>query len=236
MADMLVTLTFDTASKRPPMQFELVPDKVLTVGRAPKSDVVCTLSGISWHHLDMRLSSDPQGALLVRDLSMNGTGIRSSLSQPVQKVPKDGEAEVRDGGVVCFPIRKPKAKGPDADVIQQSFVVRFEAQKPGKRAAEGQEGNEPKKRAVEADPCTQRLAKGEALVKTARQAESRGRLGEAMNAYKRGLQHIIRALPQLATNSPFLLPAQRMLQDNLERAAMVKERQGRLKLAESELP
>ena len=86
------------------------------------------------------------------------------------------------------------------------------------------------------ESCTQRLAKGEALVKSARQAESRGRLVDAFHAYSRGIQHIIRVLPSLEKDSPLLLPAKNMVKDNLERAAMVKQRQSRLKLAEVELP
>ena len=66
--------------------------------------------------------------------------------------------------------------------------------------------------------------------------ESRGRLAEASSAYSRGIQHIIRVLPFLEPDSPLLMPAKNMVKDNLERAAMVKQRQSRLKLAEVELP
>jgi len=256
----LATLTFDTASGRPPLHFLLSNDgkTVISVGRAPKSDVVCTLSGISWNHLELRLPPNPaQGGLhlLVKDLSMNGTGVRLTQTQPLQKVPKDAEVQLPDGGAIYVPVRKPKSKGnEDQDVIQQSFTVKL-APSDGqdlppappapvgmKRPAESQAGNLAKKRTtgketqVLPDSCTERLAKGQALVKAARQAESRGRLVEAFESYRRGLQHLIRVLPVLDAGNALLSPAQKMVKDNLERAAMVKERQSRLKQAEVELP
>ena len=93
----------------------------LTVGRAPKSDVVCalfgavlgleiggnslkliemmargTLSGISWNHLELSLPPEDAGELhlVVKDLSMNGTGMRLSPSEPMQKVAKENEVEI----------------------------------------------------------------------------------------------------------------------------------------------
>eukprot|EP00438_Fugacium_kawagutii_P009589 Skav211706 [mRNA] locus=scaffold4901:31512:33029:+ [translate_table: standard] len=72
----LATLTFDAASGRGPLQFLLSNDgkNVITVGRAPKSDVIVTLSGISWNHLELHLGpAGPAGLhLLVKDLSSNG--------------------------------------------------------------------------------------------------------------------------------------------------------------------
>ncbi|CAK8999988.1 unnamed protein product [Durusdinium trenchii] len=206
----LATLSFDAASGRPPLQFVLGPEKkAITVGRAPKSDVVCTLSGISWNHLELRLPQAPaSGYLLVKDLSMNGTGLRLTPSQPIQKVPKESELQLPNGGAISVPVRKPKKKeAEEHDVIQQSFVLKLEpysGELPQKRLAEPA-GNIPKKRATDTgmtsqllpESCTQRLAKGEALVKSARQAESRGRLNEAFPAYRRGLQHLIRVLPFL---------------------------------------
>lgn len=253
----LATLTFDAASQRPPLQFLLEPNgkQVITVGRAPKSDVVCTLSGISWNHLELRLPADAtlgQLHLLVKDLSMNGTGVRLSPTSQLQKVPKDTEMQLTDGGAISVPVRKPKSKGnEEQDVIQQSFMVKLEptslqelppnapAAPAVKRPAQTQAGNVPKKQATDQvlpESCTQRLAKGEALVKSARQAESRGLLIEALACYRRGLQHLIRVLPVLERGNALLAPAQKMVRDNLERAALVKERQNRLKQAEVELP
>ena len=253
---LLVSLAFDAASKRPPMQFELAPGvkESISVGRAPKSDVVCTLSGISWQHLEMKLPSPvPEGPfhVVVRDLSMNGSGVRLQGEAQSQKLTKDVDVDVASGATVSFPMRKPKAKGEEREVIQQSFTMTIESLADGQRLpkhilAEGHkrpiqqvDGGAAKRRATGqqlSDSCTARLAKGEALVKSARQAESRGRLVDAFKAYGKGIQHIIRVLPSLEQNSPLLLPAKNMVKDNLERAAMVKQRQSRLKLAENELP
>ena len=254
---LLVSLAFDAASKRPPMQFELAPGakESISVGRAPKSDVVCTLSGISWNHLEMKLPNPvPQGPfhVVLRDLSMNGSGVRMQGEPQPQKLTKDVDMDVGSGATVSFPMRKPKAKGEEQrEVIQQSFTMTIESLADGHRfpkhvLAEGQkrpaqqvDGGPAKRRATGqqlSDSCTQRLAKGEALVRSARQAESRGRLVDAFNAYSKGIQHIIRVLPSLEQNNPLLLPAKNLVKDNLERAAMVKQRQSRLKLAENELP
>ncbi|OLQ12099.1 putative TrmH family tRNA/rRNA methyltransferase YacO [Symbiodinium microadriaticum] len=249
-----VSLTFDAASKRPPMQFELAPGvkESISIGRAPKSDVVCTLSGISWNHLEMKLPNPIPGGpfhVVVRDLSMNGSGVRLPGEEQSLKLTKDTDMDVASGATVSFPMRKPKAKGEEREVIQQSFAMTIESLADGKRLpkqnlAEGQkrplqqvDEASAKRRATGQgqlpESCTQRLAKGEALVKSARQAESRGRLVDAFHAYSKGIQHIIRVLPSLEKDSPLLLPAKNMVKDNLERAAMVKQRQSRLKLAEA---
>ena len=154
---LLATLSFDVASGRPPLQFILGPEKkVITVGRAPKSDVICTLSGISWNHAEIRLPDDPScGYLLAKDLSMNGTGLRNHPSDPSQKVPKDSEMQLPNGGVISVPVRKPKSKGKeDQEVFQQSFVLKLEPysgnELPQKQVAEqvtGNAGNISKKRA-----------------------------------------------------------------------------------------
>eukprot|EP00930_Biecheleria_cincta_P040695 TRINITY_DN27877_c0_g1_i1.p1 TRINITY_DN27877_c0_g1~~TRINITY_DN27877_c0_g1_i1.p1 ORF type:complete len:284 (+),score=67.29 TRINITY_DN27877_c0_g1_i1:40-891(+) len=266
-----LTLTFDAADGREPLEFDLeVGDKeVITVGRAPKSDVVCTLSGISWHHLELKLA-DPDlwdggvPHMVLRDLSMNGTGIRAKGESTAQKMKKEGEVRVTDGMTVCFPMKKPKAKGKEdgKDVVQQIFTLNVEqllpspaeSPAPGQRSqAATQQGGEPphKKRAVQlpngsistaataapmSEACRNRVTKGEALVRSARHAESRGRLAEAFDQYRRGLQHMIKALPMLEKDDAQVGAISTMLKDNLERAALVKERQGRLKLAEIELP
>eukprot|EP00490_Sorites_sp_Unknown_P009295 CAMPEP_0114641298 /NCGR_PEP_ID=MMETSP0191-20121206/2178_1 /TAXON_ID=126664 /ORGANISM="Sorites sp." /LENGTH=244 /DNA_ID=CAMNT_0001853321 /DNA_START=14 /DNA_END=744 /DNA_ORIENTATION=+ len=238
----LATLTFDAQSGRPPLQYLLAPEgkTFLTVGRAPKSDVVCTLSGISWNHLELHLPPGPIDEttplqLLVKDLSMNGTGVRFTPQEALQKVPKETQLPLPDGGSIAVPVRKPKSKGnEDTDVIQQSFTVKLEhstlqelppqaPQMTGKRPAQTQAGNAPKRPAtvdqVLPESCTQRLAKGEALLKAARQAESRGRLAEALPSYQRGLQHLIRVLPVLEKGNALISPAYKMIRDNLERAA-----------------
>jgi len=73
-------------------------------------------------------------------------------------------------------------------------------------------------------------------VRSARHAESRGRLGEAFEAYCRGLQHLIKALPIFEQGDAKVASIQSMVKENLERAGMVKQRQSRLKQAEVELP
>lgn len=267
-----VSLTFDATAEpdREPLDFDLeVGDKeVITCGRAPKSDVVCTLSGISWHHLELKLA-DPDlwdggvPHIVLRDLSMNGTGIRSKGEGTAQKMKKEGEVRVTDGMIVCFPMKKPKAKGKEdgKDIVQQTITLNVEPLLPspadpalGQRPqAALQQGGEPphKKRTVQLpdgttsaaataapmnDACRNRLTKGEALVRSARHAESRGRLAEAFDQYRRGLQHMIKALPMLEKDNAQIGPISTMLKENLERAALVKQRQGRLKLAEIELP
>jgi len=282
-----VTLSFEASANRPPLEYEieLGEKEVISVGRAPKSDVVCTLSGISWNHLELRLA-DPDtwdGGLphmILRDLSMNGTGIRLPSDETSQKMTKGAELKVPDGSAVSFPMRKPKAKGKEdsKEVIQQTFKVNIEpllqlggqakaadaedTSKPRqsalRRPAETQADDEPKRRrvafiepsaakpsaapvakapAVQADaPWSNRLAKGESLVRSARHAESRGRLGEAFEAYCRGLQHLIKALPIFQQGDAKVASIQSMVKENLERAGMVKQRQSRLKQAEVELP
>lgn len=77
---------------------------------------------------------------------MNGTGMRLNASEPMQKVAKecsawrdlrlhpigvhcswqDAEPLLPSGGMICVPVRKPKAKGDESEMIQQSFSVQLQ--------------------------------------------------------------------------------------------------------------
>eukprot|EP00747_Dinoflagellata_sp_TGD_P118891 gnl/TRDRNA2_/TRDRNA2_172918_c0_seq1.p1 gnl/TRDRNA2_/TRDRNA2_172918_c0~~gnl/TRDRNA2_/TRDRNA2_172918_c0_seq1.p1 ORF type:complete len:336 (-),score=84.35 gnl/TRDRNA2_/TRDRNA2_172918_c0_seq1:26-1033(-) len=87
--------------------------EVVRGGRAPKHDVVFNLAGVSSNHFELRLLSSPpdehgnqveKPQLGVRDMSMNGTGLR----QPgclMERLPKDVDTLVQDGALLMVPMR-----------------------------------------------------------------------------------------------------------------------------------
>ena len=76
-------------------------------------DVVCTLSGISWNHLELRLPADAtlgQLHLLVKDLSMNGTSVAKFQMFGIQVigswfVPSQVRRELQKRWKQLFPTR-----------------------------------------------------------------------------------------------------------------------------------
>ncbi|CAE8609628.1 unnamed protein product [Polarella glacialis] len=255
-----VTLVFSDGDEGP-RTFELEPGEkdAITVGRAPKSDIVCLLSGVSWNHLELKLlPPQPDGApnLVLKDLSMNGTGLESPGDHKVRKIDKETETPLSENAVVWFPLKKPKAK---AEIIQQSFIVRFGLEQqesvtkkrvswasvvaqpsvkedsdeaPRKRQAvlSGEEKGQPRPAALQkagvadVQEDSSRFVKGESLLRSAREAELGGRATEAFDAYRRGLQHMIKGLPSLKEDDPQVKLLQKTIMDSLERAAKIKQR------------
>jgi len=73
-----------------------------------------------------------------------------------------------------------------------------------------------------------RLEKGEALVRSGRLAEDRGRPDEALAKYKRGLRYLLEVLAQLAEDDLQVPLLKQMVAEHLERSARVKEQCAKL--------
>eukprot|EP00933_Yihiella_yeosuensis_P017143 TRINITY_DN14401_c1_g3_i2.p1 TRINITY_DN14401_c1_g3~~TRINITY_DN14401_c1_g3_i2.p1 ORF type:complete len:264 (-),score=70.14 TRINITY_DN14401_c1_g3_i2:106-897(-) len=245
---LVVTLEFNDGT--PTKRFELQPGgkEAISCGRAPKSDIVCNLSGISWKHMELRLvpptvsdglvveGAASLSSLVVRDLSMNGTGIQLPGETAAKRLTKDIDEIVPEGASISYPTKKPKPKKGEEETkeIKQSFTVHFGqpetdsgSEEDPLQAAVDKTQEASKKRPLgesSQDGKPAKLLKGEDLVKSAREAEAKGRLVEAFDAYRRGLQHIFKALPLLSEDSPLVQSAKAMVKSGLDRAAAIKSR------------
>lgn len=104
------TVTYASGQK-PSKRFvlKLGADPPVRIGRAPGNDVTLDHRGVSQYHAEIRVLVPEGGAgvpqLCIRDLSMNGTGLRrSEEAKPVQLVKRTDEP-LPDGSVLLVPMQ-----------------------------------------------------------------------------------------------------------------------------------
>ncbi|CAK0836245.1 unnamed protein product [Prorocentrum cordatum] len=90
-----------------PKQFTLAQgeDKAIRIGRAPGNDILVEHRGVSQYHAEVRLAeggSEPR--LCIRDLSMNGTGLKRPGSETPSSCPKNTDDALPDGAVILVPM------------------------------------------------------------------------------------------------------------------------------------
>ncbi|CAE8740145.1 unnamed protein product, partial [Polarella glacialis] len=89
----------------PPQQFTLRPgakkEQVIRIGRNPKGDIISDLSGVSFHHAELKLMG---GRLCIVDLSSNATGLKVP-GGAIARVKRGEDTEVIDGSVVVLPLK-----------------------------------------------------------------------------------------------------------------------------------
>merc|ERR1712232_468333 len=95
------------------------------IGRAPKGELVLKQSGISWHHLELKVLPPQDGLsarLGIRDLSTNGTGVKAPGTSAAVRLQKDTDTLLLSGSVVVLPMKIKAAEGAPAD-LRASFGI-----------------------------------------------------------------------------------------------------------------
>jgi len=94
----------------PPKSFRLTPGENVSIriGRAPLNDIVVAHRGVSQYHAEVKLmerEGDGPARLCVRDLSMNGTGLKKSDAKGAAAVclAKNADEPLPDGALVLVP-------------------------------------------------------------------------------------------------------------------------------------
>lgn len=102
------TISREGAKSKPVKSFTLRPgtDVAVRIGRAPGNDIVVEHRGASQYHAELRLLPDTSGEprLHVRDLSMNGTGMKKAEGQQPECLVKNTNEPVPDGATLLVPM------------------------------------------------------------------------------------------------------------------------------------
>jgi len=86
---------------------EVGAETPIRIGRAPGNDVIVESRGVSQYHAELRLVQNPGESaptLCVRDLSMNGTGLRRPDGKAPFHLDKRADVGVPDGSVLLVPM------------------------------------------------------------------------------------------------------------------------------------
>lgn len=81
-------------------------DSVVRIGRAPGNDIVVEHRGASQYHAELRLLPDASGArrLHIRDISMNGTGLKTADDKTAVHLRKATDSLLPDGSTLLVPM------------------------------------------------------------------------------------------------------------------------------------
>jgi len=137
-----------TATKR--FTLELGAETPIPIGRAPANDVVVDSRGVSQYHAELRvLRQDGDSASLhVRDLSMNGTGVKRPGGVPVH-LDKRADEHVPDGSVLLVPmLLKVSQQTSDRAWLKVEYLTEAEAAASSIPAANGKSHKSRKTAAV----------------------------------------------------------------------------------------
>eukprot|EP00747_Dinoflagellata_sp_TGD_P207624 gnl/TRDRNA2_/TRDRNA2_81181_c0_seq1.p1 gnl/TRDRNA2_/TRDRNA2_81181_c0~~gnl/TRDRNA2_/TRDRNA2_81181_c0_seq1.p1 ORF type:complete len:399 (-),score=107.45 gnl/TRDRNA2_/TRDRNA2_81181_c0_seq1:66-1262(-) len=106
----------------------------IRAGRTSKHDIYLSLAGISSNHMELKMLPSPPDEngiqrrlpiLGIRDLSMNGTGIRQSPDLPVQRLEKDVDTKLESGALILVPMRIPAGKEKQVEAVRKCFSVHY---------------------------------------------------------------------------------------------------------------
>jgi len=146
------TISHEGAKLKPAKSFTLKSgfDVAVRIGRAPGNDIVVDHRGASQYHCELRLLADDNGGgnhrLHIRDLSMNGTGMRKAEGKQPECLEKQKNEPVPDGAVLLVPMM---LKAPSTPADRAWLKVDFQdppAEELEKRPAAGrrqEESDEP---------------------------------------------------------------------------------------------
>jgi len=103
------TISHEGAKLKPAKSFTLKSgsDAAVRIGRAPGNDIVVDHRGASQYHCELRLLADNNGGhhrLHIRDLSMNGTGMRKAEGKQPECLEKQKNEPVPNGAVLLVPM------------------------------------------------------------------------------------------------------------------------------------
>jgi len=105
------------ASTRGPKHFLLDPSetKCVRIGRAPGNDIQVELRGCSQFHAEIRVlppkDEDSPPRLVVRDLSMNGTGLKHG-DKPAVQTKKEKDVQLYHGAQILVPMQLKQNQAP----------------------------------------------------------------------------------------------------------------------------
>merc|ERR1711879_877825 len=141
-------------------EFTLTPNqKPIRIGRAPGNDLVLAYRGVSQYHAEVRLL---KGGLAIRDLSMNGTGLKKGGgSQQPALLQKNTDEPLLNGCEVWVPMMLKENAPPSERGV---FIVQYlkggaaDAETPQPPAATEEDGD--------ADAEKKRMQFVELLLKT----------------------------------------------------------------------
>ncbi|CAE7631328.1 unnamed protein product [Symbiodinium sp. CCMP2592] len=141
-----------TSSEDPesPLHFQLgKADDPLKVGRNKKSGIVVNQPGVSWVHLEIKLSPGADG-LCLRDVSTNGVGLRRR-GAALQKVEKEVDTDLPSGTVVVLPFRVRPAPGQTEASSQTSLTFSIDGEDSLSPSSELTESEDPDAVAADAE-------------------------------------------------------------------------------------
>lgn len=130
--------------------FQLVPgsDKAIRIGRAPGNDLQIEHRGASQYHAEIRLlageDDDDKPRLCVRDLSMNGTGLkRHEDKEPVQ-IKKGEDERIYHGSSILVPMLLKIDQSPDERAQLRVSFDEPEGQEPPEEDEESKQNGKAK--------------------------------------------------------------------------------------------
>mmetsp|Transcript_29970 Transcript_29970/g.95655 ORF Transcript_29970/g.95655 Transcript_29970/m.95655 type:complete len:361 (-) Transcript_29970:47-1129(-) len=102
------TIVQEGVKGKPAKVYTLRPgtNMAVRIGRAPGNDIVVEHRGASQYHAELRLLPDANGAqrLHVRDLSMNGTGLKRADGKVAECLTKNANEPISDGAELLVPM------------------------------------------------------------------------------------------------------------------------------------
>ncbi|CAE8615533.1 unnamed protein product, partial [Polarella glacialis] len=136
----------------PPQQFTLRPgakkEQVIRIGRNPKGDIISDLSGVSFHHAELKLMG---GRLCIVDLSSNATGLKVP-GGAIARVKRGEDTEVIDGSVVVLPLKVKAEDGKTMEDLRMCFVVEYDTSAAGEAKSALSEAEEAEEAEKESTP------------------------------------------------------------------------------------
>mmetsp|Transcript_51093 Transcript_51093/g.91755 ORF Transcript_51093/g.91755 Transcript_51093/m.91755 type:complete len:290 (+) Transcript_51093:51-920(+) len=142
------------APTRGPKHFSLVPGskKAIRIGRAPGNDLQIELRGCSQYHCEIRLleaeDEDSQPRLVVRDLSMNGTGLKHGEEKDSVQAQQKKDVPIYHGTQILVPFQLKANQTPEDRAWLKVTFDEPDGQEPPEEdeAANGDEKNEKRKK------------------------------------------------------------------------------------------
>jgi len=149
---------------------EVGAETPIRIGRAPGNDVIVESRGVSQYHAELRLvqnSGESAPTLCVRDLSMNGTGLRRPDGKAPVHLDKRADVGVPDGSVLLVPmLLKVSQSADDRGWLRVDFGELVGGAEAPRRAAAPAETAAAAPEAAEADVEQCRMRFVELLLKT----------------------------------------------------------------------
>eukprot|EP00933_Yihiella_yeosuensis_P050754 TRINITY_DN4854_c0_g1_i4.p1 TRINITY_DN4854_c0_g1~~TRINITY_DN4854_c0_g1_i4.p1 ORF type:complete len:274 (-),score=86.03 TRINITY_DN4854_c0_g1_i4:198-1019(-) len=143
-----LTVENSSGSGRGPKHFSVEPGskKAIRIGRAPGNDFVAELRGSSQYHCELRVlepeDDDEKPRLVVRDLSMNGTGLKIWPDKDAVQCKKGEDTRVFHETQILVPFLLKASQSQDDRVWLKVTFDEAEGQEPQEEKAKGSDDSE----------------------------------------------------------------------------------------------